>query len=53
LPNVFLSGGKNEGTLELLKDKFVSTQTTIYACQNKSCKRPETEVKNILMQIQK
>ena len=53
LPNVFLSGGKNEGTLALLKDKYVATQTTIYACQNKSCKRPETEVKNVLIQIMK
>jgi len=53
LPNVFLSGGKKEGTLALLKNKYVSAQTTIYACQNKSCKRPETEVKNILIQIKK
>ncbi len=53
LPNVFLSGGKNEGTLLLLKDKYVEGQTIIYVCKNKSCMRPETEVKNALIQISK
>jgi len=53
LPNVFLSGGKNEGTLELLKNKYIKGQTTIYACQNKACKMPDIEVKRVIMQIMK
>ncbi|MGS0748359.1 thioredoxin domain-containing protein [Halpernia sp. GG3] len=53
LPNVFLSGGKTEGNLELLKDKNRPGQTTIYACQNKVCKTPETEVKKVLIEIKK
>jgi uncharacterized protein YyaL (SSP411 family) len=53
LPNVFLSGGKTEGTLELLKGKNIAGQTTIYACQNKVCDRPETKVKDMLKQIRK
>ena len=53
LPNVFLSGGKKEGTLELLKGKNIAEQTTIYACQNRVCDRPETEVEDVIMQIRK
>jgi len=37
LPNVFLSGGKSEGTLELLKGKLVPGETKVYVCQNKVC----------------
>ncbi len=51
LPNVFLSGGKNEGTLSLLESKLIEGQTTIYVCQNKVCKLPATEVKEALKQI--
>ena len=51
LPNVFLSGGKNEGTLSLLDGKLIEGQTTIYVCQNKACKLPVTEVKEALKQI--
>jgi uncharacterized protein YyaL (SSP411 family) len=53
LPNAFLAGGKDEGTLALLQYKLNKGQTTIYACQNKSCRRPETEVKKVLIQIKK
>ena len=43
LPNVFLLGGSKEGSLELLQNKNIEGQTTIYVCQNKSCKLPVTE----------
>lgn len=45
LPNVFLSGGKNEGTLSLLKSKLIKNQTTIYVCRNKECKLPTTDIR--------
>ncbi|AWW00113.1 thioredoxin domain-containing protein [Arcticibacterium luteifluviistationis] len=48
LPNVFISGGKNEGNLELLKDKLVKGKTTIYVCQNKVCQYPVNTVKEAL-----
>ncbi len=48
LPNVLLLGGVNEGSLELLKNKFVADQTTIYVCRNKTCKLPVTEVEKAL-----
>jgi uncharacterized protein YyaL (SSP411 family) len=53
LPNVFLSGGKDEGKLSLLEGKFIPEQTTIYVCQNKTCKLPVTEVKKAVQQIEK
>lgn len=52
-PNVFLSGGINEGTLSLLDSKLIEGQTTIYVCQNKVCQLPATEVNEALKQIKK
>lgn len=52
LPNAILLGGKNEGTLELLKDKLQEGQTMIYVCQNKVCKLPVTEVAKALPLMQ-
>lgn len=51
LPHVFFSGGKDEGTLELLKNKYVPGQTMIYVCRNKSCKLPVTETAAALKQL--
>jgi len=51
LPNVFLSGGRDEGGLELLKYKLVKGQTTIYVCRDKSCRQPVTTVEGALEQI--
>jgi len=53
MPDVFLSGGIQEGNLPLLKGKFVSGQTTIYVCQDKSCKIPVIRVDEAIQQIQK
>ena len=48
LPHAFLMGGKNEGSLPLLENKLQKGQTTIYVCQNKSCKLPVTETRKAL-----
>jgi hypothetical protein len=40
LPHALLLGGKDEGTLELLKDKLQEGETMIYVCRNKVCKLP-------------
>jgi len=48
LPNVLLLGGKTEGSMKLLQNKLVDGQTTVYVCQNKSCKLPVTEVSKAL-----
>jgi hypothetical protein len=51
LPNVFFSGGNREGNLSLLKGKLINGQTTIYVCQDKTCKLPVTDVNEALKQI--
>lgn len=51
LPHVLLLGGKNESNLELLENKLIEGQTTIYVCQEKVCKMPVTEVSKVLEQI--
>ena len=52
LPNVFLSGGKTEGELEILKDRLVEGKTTIYVCQDKMCKLPVSDVADALEQLE-
>ena len=48
LPNALFLGGKDEGSLELLKDKLQEDETMIYVCQNKICKLPVQNVKDAL-----
>ena len=40
LGNAMILGGKDEGSLPLLKNKLQEGETTIYVCQNKTCKLP-------------
>jgi len=53
LPDVILLGGKTESKLELLENKLVAGQTTIYVCRDKTCKLPVTEVVKALEQVGK
>ncbi|MEO6902804.1 MAG: thioredoxin domain-containing protein [Bacteroidia bacterium] len=53
LPNSIFLGGKNEGSLSLLKDKLIPNYTTIYVCQNKACKLPTGSVAEALKQMNK
>ncbi len=48
LPNVAYLGGSREGSLELLENKLVEGRTTIYVCENKSCRLPVTETDKAL-----
>lgn len=50
-PNILLLGGESEGTLELLKQKFVLGKTMIYVCVDKSCKLPVEEITSAEEQI--
>jgi uncharacterized protein YyaL (SSP411 family) len=51
IPDAIYLGGKNEGTLDLLDNKLVSGQTTIYVCVDKACKIPVTEAEKALQQM--
>lgn len=52
LPNILYLGGKNEGSLELLKGKSQKGETYIYVCQNKICKLPVQETEKAVELIQ-
>lgn len=51
IPNKILLGGKDEGSLGLLKGKLSKGNTFIYVCQNKSCQLPVQEVGRALKQL--
>jgi len=51
LPDAILSGGNNEGDLELHQNKLLPGQTTIYVCRDKVCKLPVSEVREALQQL--
>ena len=53
LPNVFLSGGVDEKDNPLLEGKLVNNKTMIYVCQNRACKMPVNNVKDMLLQIKR
>lgn len=50
LPDALFMGGEKEN-LPLLQDKLMKGKTTIYVCENKVCKLPVTEVKEVLAQM--
>ena len=51
LPNSILVSSKEEGELELLKNRFNEGQTLIYVCIEGSCKLPVTEVDKAISQL--
>ena len=51
LPNVFLCGGREEGSLPVLKGRFAGGKTSIYVCRDKVCQMPVTEVEKAVKQI--
>lgn len=51
-PNVIFLGGKTEGALPLLENKFAGGKTMIYVCRNNTCKLPVTNVQDALKQMQ-
>ena len=51
LPDAIFLGGVNEGSLNLLENKIVAGQTTIYVCVDKECMIPVTEAEMALRQL--
>lgn len=50
-PQCPLSGGKEEGELELLTNKTVPGETTIYVCPDKACQLPVNDPELALKQL--
>ncbi|MBD0401737.1 thioredoxin domain-containing protein [Flammeovirga sp. EKP202] len=51
LPNKILLGGKDEGSLKLLKGKSMEDRTYIFICKDKSCRLPLTSTFETLKQL--
>ena len=51
LPNAILFGGKGEGSLEILKDRYTSGKTYIYVCENSVCELPVEESNKAIEQL--
>lgn len=51
IPNSVLVASENEGTLDLLKNRYNEGQTLIYVCIEGSCKLPVTSTQQVLNQL--
>lgn len=51
LPNKMVIGSRGNSKLPLLELKYVAGQTTIYVCQDKTCRLPVTKVAEALEQV--
>jgi uncharacterized protein YyaL (SSP411 family) len=52
-PDIFYFGNKGESELEILKNKFIEGQTTIYVCRDRVCRLPVTSLDDAFKLIQK
>ncbi|MEZ5058178.1 MAG: thioredoxin domain-containing protein [Saprospiraceae bacterium] len=52
-PDIFYFGSKGESELEILKNKFIEGQTTIYVCRDRVCRLPVTSLDDAFKLIQK
>ena len=51
LPNIALFGTETNGTLMILKDRFVEGKTLIYVCENRVCQLPVEQLSEALNQL--
>lgn len=51
IPNKIFAGSRHDSRLPLLVDRYVEGNTLIYVCENKTCQRPVTEVREALEQV--
>ncbi len=51
LPNAIMLGGKDEGSLPLLKGKLQADKTMIYDCVEKTCKMPTVDAGKVIDQL--
>ncbi|MEJ2103486.1 MAG: thioredoxin domain-containing protein [Ignavibacteriaceae bacterium] len=53
LPNIVLFGSREEGNLEMLKDRFFKNKTLIYVCEKGACQLPEYKSELAMKKIKK
>ncbi len=51
IPNSVLVGSQEEGSLELLKNRYDPGRTLIYVCIEGACKLPVTDIESVLQQL--
>jgi uncharacterized protein len=51
IPNIILFGGNDEGSLEVLRDRYVRSKTLFYVCENRVCQLPVEDTEKALKQI--
>lgn len=52
LPNIVIAGSPTMSTLPFLEHRFSQNETLFYLCQNKTCQKPSTDIKEIRHHIQ-
>jgi uncharacterized protein YyaL (SSP411 family) len=51
LPNIIIAGSTSISTLPFLENRFSDNGTLFYLCQNKTCQKPTTDIKEISQEI--
>lgn len=51
LPNIVLFGGEQDGSLEIMKSKYVKEKNLIYVCENRMCQLPVDNISQAIEQI--
>ena len=51
LPNKIIIGSKKDSELSILKNKYIQGNTTIYVCEDGTCKLPANEINNAIKLI--
>jgi hypothetical protein len=51
LPNIIIAGSTIVSNLPFLANRFSDNETLFYLCQNKTCQKPTTDLKEISQEI--
>jgi len=51
LPNIIFFGGDKEGSLDIMKDRYIPGKNLIYVCENSVCQLPVEETEMALKKI--
>jgi hypothetical protein len=51
LPNIIIAGSTTISKLPFLENRFSDNETLFYLCQNKTCQKPTTDIKEIRQEI--